>query len=333
MDLNTTQVPFTSITVFGRSFQHVAEALPKHVVMFLSHVFFEEQPPPVGNLATGCWLWMDSTDGHGYGAASFRGYGTNKAHRIAWLLFRGPIPAGMHLHHLCERPQCVCPEHLLPVTPREHVTEYTPQAITSIQRDQTHCCRGHELSGENLYIYPGTTKRRCRKCYQEWAQRRAEMHKTPRPERTQCRNGHDVTKDENVYIYKSIRFCRACHEKNMQVYQERIAKEPKLTPAERGIRPHQGEWTHCKHGHEFTSENTLTIRGSRRCKICYAAQVLRSTEKRRGRRCEAKAKRMVCKRGHDLSDPASVYLTPDGRRSCRACLAMRKEIRRQNAAA
>jgi len=32
------------------------------------------------------------------------------------------------------------------------------------RRDWTHCIRGHELGGENLYVVPGSGKRQCRTC-------------------------------------------------------------------------------------------------------------------------------------------------------------------------
>jgi hypothetical protein len=33
---------------------------------------------------------------------------------------RGPIPAGHHLHHVCEEPRCSNLDHLVPVTAAEH---------------------------------------------------------------------------------------------------------------------------------------------------------------------------------------------------------------------
>lgn len=58
-----------------------------------------------------CWLWVGSTrkDGHGQFRLRFRMYG---AHRAAWMLTRGAIPAGLCVLHTCGEPRCCNPEHL-----------------------------------------------------------------------------------------------------------------------------------------------------------------------------------------------------------------------------
>ena len=68
-----------------------------------------------------CWIWTAGTDRHGYGRFS-RGRGkTLQAHRVAYELLVGPIPAGKMLDHRVECPKnCVNPEHLRPATNREN---------------------------------------------------------------------------------------------------------------------------------------------------------------------------------------------------------------------
>lgn len=60
---------------------------------------------------SGCWLWTASTTKFGYGHMSVDGRLTG-AHRIAWVLFKGPIPAGAQVCHKCDVPQCANPDHL-----------------------------------------------------------------------------------------------------------------------------------------------------------------------------------------------------------------------------
>lgn len=61
---------------------------------------------------SGCWIWMRSTSGNNhYGVSCFRS-DVMKAHRFAWITYRGPIHDGMFVLHRCDIPQCVNPNHL-----------------------------------------------------------------------------------------------------------------------------------------------------------------------------------------------------------------------------
>lgn len=60
---------------------------------------------------TGCWNWTGSKNYRGYGWFRYRGR-CEKAHRVAWRLFRGPIPLGVDVLHKCNHAACVNPEHL-----------------------------------------------------------------------------------------------------------------------------------------------------------------------------------------------------------------------------
>lgn len=63
----------------------------------------------------GCLLWTRAVNAYGYGV--FRvGQRTARAHRVAYELVHGPIPAGLILRHSCHNPLCVNPEHLKPGT-------------------------------------------------------------------------------------------------------------------------------------------------------------------------------------------------------------------------
>lgn len=58
-----------------------------------------------------CWEWMGSRNEHGYGGLRVDKV-LVKAHRLAWELTFGPIPAGLDVLHHCDNPPCCNPVHL-----------------------------------------------------------------------------------------------------------------------------------------------------------------------------------------------------------------------------
>lgn len=62
-----------------------------------------------------CWLWMSAAIPGGHGQMTLGARPHNRpyyAHRIAWTLEHGEIPAGMSVLHTCDVPLCVNPRHL-----------------------------------------------------------------------------------------------------------------------------------------------------------------------------------------------------------------------------
>lgn len=106
-----------------------------------------------------CWPWMGWKDHAGYGGFSSgtttEGVATSPAHRIAYILVRGPIPDGLVLDHLCRNPGCVNPSHLDPVTSGEN-TRRSPLVVKDA------CVNGHPYAEGSFYLDRG--RRQCRAC-------------------------------------------------------------------------------------------------------------------------------------------------------------------------
>jgi uracil-DNA glycosylase family 4 len=66
-----------------------------------------------------CWYWLGWRDSWGYGRFDVAGKKV-RAHRFAYELLVGPIPAGMTLDHLCHHEACVNPSHLEALTVADH---------------------------------------------------------------------------------------------------------------------------------------------------------------------------------------------------------------------
>lgn len=119
----------------------------------VSQLVIQENSIPEPN--TGCWLWTGSSYGQGYGAYSSGGR-TVRAHRLAYEAFVGKIPEGLTIDHLCRVRCCVNPQHLEPVTMGVNVLR--GESFSARQKRQTHCFRGHSLSGENLRVDRGSLR-------------------------------------------------------------------------------------------------------------------------------------------------------------------------------
>lgn len=104
-----------------------------------------------------CWVWTGRTNRDGYGRLTL-GETEIGAHRFAYELLVGPVPAGLVLDHFaCERRRCVRPTHVKPVTNEENVARgangrrpacpqnhpYTPENTWRDRRGWRHCrtCR------------------------------------------------------------------------------------------------------------------------------------------------------------------------------------------------
>lgn len=122
---------------------------------------FEAKYIPVTE--SGCWIWIgyiDKSIRGGYGRFALNGR-AKRAHRVAYELYRGEIPAGMTLDHLCRVRCCVNPDHLEVVTMDENRSRGMSPSAQHARR--AHCLRGHLLTAENTWMR-SDGGRRCRQC-------------------------------------------------------------------------------------------------------------------------------------------------------------------------
>jgi hypothetical protein len=91
---------------------------------------------------TGCWLWIASVAGLGYGQIKIPGQRRQiYAHRLSYLLHVGEIPEGLVICHRCDVPRCVNPAHLFIGTGADN------------QQDMT--AKGRGTGGRKMPVHSG----------------------------------------------------------------------------------------------------------------------------------------------------------------------------------
>jgi hypothetical protein len=118
-----------------------------------------------------CWLWTGAKTDQDYGTIGLLGR-TCYAHRLAHERYKGPIPAGWDVDHLCHERACVNPDHLEAVPHGENVRR------GDLVARKTHCAQGHPWTEEHIYVRPGNGHRMCGTCSSE---RSRLWHQTRRP--------------------------------------------------------------------------------------------------------------------------------------------------------
>jgi hypothetical protein len=162
----------------------------------------------------GCWEWT-AYKRQGYGRFSMPG-GPVLAHRLAWLMLIGPIPAGLVLDHLCRNPGCVNPAHLEPVTPGVNVMRGTGPIAANATK--THCPAGHP------YDRISAKRRECRTCDRDRhrAARGGWQGRVYDEVRSHCIHGHEYTPENTRIASDGGQRCRACDREHQRRYRLRL---------------------------------------------------------------------------------------------------------------
>jgi hypothetical protein len=91
-------------------------AHPHDLAKLWRHVYTEPN--------TGCWLWAGPSDRRGYGV--FRQKGDRRTIRpqaFLWQALGRPLLPGQILRHKCDTPACVSPDHLVPGTRQDNMSD------------------------------------------------------------------------------------------------------------------------------------------------------------------------------------------------------------------
>ena len=112
---------------------------------------------------TGCRLWAGAIGSTGYGRVRGPDGKMAYAHRVAYELANGSVPAGLCLDHLCRQRSCCNPDHLEPVTVAENnrrgdMTKLSAVEVECIRRqlrygwNRAHLARHHGVSESTIHM-------------------------------------------------------------------------------------------------------------------------------------------------------------------------------------
>jgi hypothetical protein len=132
---------------------------------------FEKYVMPVTE--SGCWIWLGYISENGYGRFSPKWkVAPLYAHRASYEIYKGSIPYGLTVDHLCRVRCCVNPDHLEVVTQHENLRRGTAWLYN---KNKTHCKQGHTFSPENTRHK--NNRRICIECERKYGQEKYQRNR------------------------------------------------------------------------------------------------------------------------------------------------------------
>lgn len=158
---------------------------------------------------TGCWEWQGHVTRYGYAQFNPTHDKPVRAHRYSYEEFRGPIPDGLHLDHLCRNRRCVNPEHLEAVTSRQNWLRGESVSVLNLVKLQ--CKHGHAFTRDNTawVTIRGRRARSCRACSRRRKREASALRAAERVPQTHCIRGH-LLENPNLVASAKERGNRAC---------------------------------------------------------------------------------------------------------------------------
>ncbi len=112
----------------------------------------------------GCWIWQRCMTKRGYGYIGVSGY-NQFAHRLSYLIHRGPLLPGQVVCHKCDTPSCINPNHLFAGTMQDNTRDAVRKGRMTGPKPKPFCRNGHPRTHESW------GKTGCRICQREYLRR------------------------------------------------------------------------------------------------------------------------------------------------------------------
>lgn len=98
---------------------------------------------------SGCWLWTGSIGSHGYGQMSICNR-PHTCHKVAYELYRGPVPDGLYVLHKCDTRSCCNPDHLYIGTQKENGRDMVERGRAFLVGRMGEQTNGHKLKSDQV---------------------------------------------------------------------------------------------------------------------------------------------------------------------------------------
>ena len=130
---------------------------------------------------SGCAIWLRGVAGGKtkYPVWNWKGRRRQVTH-LALETKGVEVPKDFDACHRCDNTFCINPDHLFVGTRKVNMTDAQMKGRLVGYGKREFCKHGHPLSGDNLYINPGSGKRRCRTCGRLCWGRTADARRRPR---------------------------------------------------------------------------------------------------------------------------------------------------------
>ena len=168
-----------------------------------------------------CWIWQAAVSAPGYGVFMLSDKNLVLAHRLAYTLFRGPIPDGLVLDHLCRNPACCNPDHVEAVSNKINISRGVTVEVTRARMAAiTHCKRGHAFDKTNTYYDKTTGARQCRRCCAEKMTRRNRQKRLLELSTRKARFCAQCNAPLQISARSDKQFCSSrCHKRSKDNYR------------------------------------------------------------------------------------------------------------------
>lgn len=227
---------------------------------------------------SGCHIWSGRKNWRGYGVVNLEGQSV-LAHRAVWEHYKGPIPEGLQIDHICRNTSCCNVDHLRTVTPEINILASNNVAALYSRRENCEKCGGPFSHFSNGYRYCKPCRDAKMAAYQKWrrAQKKAGGDGVKHAVATE---DHQKRKEAEQRRIENTKACLECGTTFSAAYGQWTAFKRRKYCSPECARKHSGDHRNGANCPKCDTPYSTLSSGKRYCKPC--AQKTTELRKQRG---------------------------------------------------